>query len=87
MKNSVSLSKLADNIKLGGMADTPDGHAALHRDFDRLKKWANRNVMKLNKCKVLHLGRNNPDTSTYWGPASQRAALEKRICESLWAPY
>ncbi|GAB0183470.1 mitochondrial enolase superfamily member 1 [Grus japonensis] len=32
-----TLSKFADDIKLGGMADTPEG-----------------------KCRVLHLGRNNP---------------------------
>ena len=44
------------------MADTPQGHAAIHRDRNRLGRWANNNLLKLNKgkCKVLHLGRNNP---------------------------
>jgi len=45
-----------------GVADTPEGHAAIQRGLSRLEKWADRNLMKLNKgkCKVLYLGRNNP---------------------------
>jgi len=54
-----NLSKFAVDTKLGGVADTPEGCAAIQQDLDRLESWAGRNLMRLNKCGALHLGRNN----------------------------
>ena len=56
-----TLSKFADNTKLGGVADTPEGCAAIHQDLDRLEICAERKMMRFNKSmfRVLHLGRNN----------------------------
>lgn len=71
-----TLSKVADNTKLEGVADTPDSGTATQRDPDKLEKRAMRNIMKFNKgkCSIQLLGRITTSTSTYCGPTGWKAA-------------
>ncbi|KAK4824025.1 hypothetical protein QYF61_009616 [Mycteria americana] len=56
-----TISKFADDTKVGGAVDSLEGQEALQRDPGRLEHWAMINGMKFNKlkCQILHLGQSN----------------------------
>lgn len=68
------LSKSPGDTKIGGVANTPEGCVALQRELERLRRWAEKKHLKVNKdkCRVLHLENINPRHQDRLGPCVQQ---------------
>lgn len=63
-----------------------EGRGAIQKDVDRLESWACANLMKFKpaKCKVLHLGQDNPKHKYGLGENGFRAAQRRRSGRCFW---
>lgn len=71
--------KSANGTKLQGAVDVQRGHAAIQRDFNKLKKWANKDLLELRKgkCQILGTERNNSMCQYRLGNTGKAAWREK----------
>ncbi|KAK4827341.1 hypothetical protein QYF61_016788 [Mycteria americana] len=85
-----TISKFADDTKLGGAVDSLEGQEALQRDLGRLEHWAITNGMKFNKNKCGILGWSKPRRKGPGGAGRQQAQPLVRphleYCVQFWAP-
>ena len=47
-----TLSKFANDINLGGVADMPDHHAVIQQNLNRLEKWTERSPLEVQQREV-----------------------------------
>jgi len=71
MRQGAPSASLWDAAKLGRALGALEGSAITQRGLDRLEKWADRDLRKFSKHRVLHLKWNKACTSTGWGLTGQ----------------
>ena len=73
----------ADDSKLYSEIRTDEDREKLQKGIDDLVSWSNKWLMRFNskKCKILHLGRNNPNHDYFMNEGNDRNKLSSTDCE------
>lgn len=74
-------NKFADDAKLRSMVDKLEGKVATSTGLDRLEKWAESSLAKLNKC-CPRTERSR--AQNVWAWTGQKVALQKGTQVSWW---
>ena len=75
-----TLKKFADDTKMGKKVATEQDAAEMQRALDEMCRWADRWGMSFNvaKCKVMHVGHNNPGYDYKMGGVTLQTTSEER---------
>lgn len=75
-----TVKKFADDTKVGKAVKTDKDRAELQQALDNLMEWAENWGMEFNvdKCKIMHMGRNNPKFSYTMAGKSLLETMEEK---------
>ncbi|KAK3875681.1 hypothetical protein Pcinc_019464 [Petrolisthes cinctipes] len=70
----------ADDAKIYQRIKNADDGVDLQQDLDKLKEWSRKWLLQFNeeKCKVMHIGRNNPGYEYTLGPSLLEETVEEK---------
>ena len=74
------VAKFADDTKIGGPCKTIEAQNKIQTDINKLYNWSQKWLMSFNvdKCKVMHFGKNNPKRKYYMNNNEIKETTEEK---------
>ena len=78
-----SMKIFADDTKVYSQVPTPELRDKLQQCIDKMMEWTDTWLLRFNtsKCKVLHIGKNNPQYDYYMTDGNSRNKLDSTVAE------